>query len=264
MSAIVDREQPDLTQGGVVAVMLGEGGTLPADYAFHSQVLPIDGWLLNPQNIDHAIPHNTRAVVFGDGKKLPRDVFDAIHDILRRRRVMYLIRDNTESVKQALDSMVPPKFDQRATASAEIASEPQPSEKKQIAGRGQIKGLVEAYMPDLIKEDPLMPVAECARRLFRQAQMGGITTTTLESIAQAVRTYKKETRIGERPQSAVPEHTRVLQRIDAAIIELQQIRGYVEGLETRARDAERQVAKAKEVFAVFSSDVFTGNNGQPR
>jgi len=258
MPVPVQRERPDLSNGGVIAVFLGEGAELPTLYQTHPLVLPIEAWKLNAKMVDGAIPSNTRAAVFGHGKRLDRDIFTSIHEVLKKRRLAYLMRDSEDAVAETLVNLLPPANRPRLASGlspSEIREQEQQEQQRKIAARGSLKGFVTKHYPELLKEQPLIGVAEASRHLFRIAQREGLGTT-VGSIAQAIRIAKRDLRLTTRPASATPERLLVLTRIDNAIAELQACRSYIGELEAKNADLEAKVAKAKEVFTAFGPDVF--------
>jgi hypothetical protein len=244
-----------LANGGVVAVVLGQNGDLPTDYGYHPKVVPVEGWKLHPHKVDNAIPNNAKAIILG-GDRLPRDIFESIMTISKRRRIPYMTRSTLPALEATLRDLLPPKLAGSTASPATTAPEPDgpvdtdAAATRQQAPRGAVRGLIEAHAPELLKEDATMGTMELAKRLFRIAQVQQVSTT-VASLSQGIRIWKRENRIGERPASATPERVLVLQRIDRAIAELQGCRGYIEELEKENAELRKKVEHTKQIFSLF-------------
>lgn len=254
----VERQPVDLSNGGVITVIVGEGGDLPTDYGFHPRVRPIDGRVINVQDPQQQLPANMKALIFGSGKKLPTKTFEAIHEYLKKKRILYRICTNDEHVHQTLKEWVPEekKAPEPKTAEAKVEVE-----KKKIAARGSIKSLIERHVPLLLKEDAVMPTSELGRRLFRIAQDEGLETT-LGSCEQGARVYKREHRIGERPVGLQTHEQRGLTGIDEIIGHMEESLAAMKRMRQAFIDREAehaklsaQTAKMREVFAVFKGEI---------
>jgi hypothetical protein len=259
----VVRKEADLSDGiGLAIIILGRGGDLPTDYAFHPQVKPIDGSKLSPRQIDLQMPVHTRIVIFGTGEKLRRDVFTSIHDVLKRRQLPYLLRESDEAVRASLADLLPEKPKQTST----VQAKPEPPavvEAKKIAARGTVMALITEHAAALLAEDSQMPAAEMARRLFRIAQDKGVPTT-VQSLQQQVRQWKRTAGVGERPASAQTPERRVLSAMDTAIESAEELLRNLKAIRADYASKEKEVStlsaqleKAREVFNTFRSDVFT-------
>lgn len=247
----------DLTNGGVIAVLLGEGDDLPTEFTLHQQVRPVVCSRLDARAVDLNLPGTVRFVVFGP-TKLPPSVFGNIRTILGRRNLKFRLTDNQEHLRQTIEEMLP-KPKKAAPPKTEAAREE--AAKTERAVKGTLKTFVEAELPKLLEEDQVMPTAEAAKRLFRIAQDKGITTT-FGSLQEVVRKYKREHSVGERPASAMPPSQKFENDLAAAMEALENAtailgRVQVEYLRVVGENEKlrTQNARFKEVFVTFKDDI---------
>jgi hypothetical protein len=269
MPAPVPRTLPDLQHGGVVAVVLGRGGDLPSDYAYHPRVRSVEGHKIDPKLAANAIPDNTKLVIFGDGEKLPRAVFGAVHRVLKARRLPYQIKGTVSAVQDALTAALGGErvdvpraegFNTPAIERVEPAAESE--EVNGMAPCGAVQAFLDKHGPELLGEDATMPAAEMGRRLFRLAQVEKLPTT-LGSMQQAVRLWKRKHRVGERPASVIPQEQKARYAIDevidamaGAVEQLRKFRDHFQTVESENVALKAQLRKAREVFDTFKEDVF--------
>jgi hypothetical protein len=257
----VERQPVDLKLGGVIAVVLGEGGDLPTEYGFHPRVRPIDGRIIDPRDPQQQLPANAQAVIFGGGKKLDRKIFEGVHEYLKRKRILYRICNNDEHLLQALKEMVPEEKKAAEVAAPKTEDEKTDVAKRQQAGHGAIKRLVEEHVPQLLKKDPTMPISEMGRQLFRIAQDKGISTT-LGSCEQCARVYKRSHGVGERPPSVQSEEQKgltgiyeIIGHMEAAVASMKRMRQAFIDREAEHAKLSKQIATMKEVFGVFKNEI---------
>lgn len=271
--APVERQPADLSQGGLILLLLGEGEDCPQKYAMHGQVKPIMGSnIRGGRDFDVHIPQNCKIVLF-QGRLAERRVFLGVHDVLKRRRLPYVIRDNAAGIEAVIDELLggkshPPQPKAPTATLGDVARAPLQEAKRAIAEKGSIKAFIEAELPALFKAEPQAANAELGRKLFRIAQEKAISTTE-GSLTQAVRVWKKEHRIGTLPESIKPPEQKTLGGIEEAIeLTEQALRrmkaikdlylGQQEELATMREEIKglrKKVAKAAEVFEAFREEI---------
>lgn len=254
----VKRDPVDLSNGGVIAVILGPGGDLPTEFGMHPKVRPIDGRIIDPRDPQQKIPSNARGVIFGGGEKLDRKIFESVHEYLKKRRILYRICQNDEHLLQALKEMVP---EEKKAPAPKTEEQKVAVQKRQIAAKGSIKALVEKHAPAMLAEDATMPTSEMGRRLFRIAQDASIETTA-GSCEQACRVFKRDHRIGERPASLQTEEQKGLTGIDEIIGHMENALNAMKRMRQSFIDREAehaklsaQTAKMREVLHIFKDEI---------
>lgn len=278
----VARAAVDLSQGGLIVVVLGPGDELPTEYGFHARVRPLEGEKIPHRfnEINTVIPANCRYCIFGPTRLSDRRVFEGIQELLKRRRVAYKMTTNAEAMRQAIAEVLPmrdtpltetppprpepaPAQSPTAASDALTATAPTPSAPEANAARGRVRGLIEAELPAILAKDPIMGNTEAARLLFRIAQDRNIQTT-LASLAAAVGTYKRDHRHGTRPESVMTPEQRLGNAVTGALMALEQaaervkaVREEYERVVAENVRLHKKVAKAAEVFEAFKGDVLS-------
>lgn len=230
----------DLTKGGVVTLVLGQGYDVPTEFAYHPQVHVINAQTIDPKN-EGWVPTTTRIVIHTD--HIPEKVYQYLQTILRQRRLTYLTRKTPGAILTELQRLLPRQKVEAsgnghgngaaATATAERLTTRGTLPK--MAPRGSIQALV-AELADLSKGS-----GEEGRRLFKIAQAKGIKTT-LASVTQAVAKAKRKGGRGDIPVSAQPVAqaagtqvytgiTLAVEALKTAIVELERLRDAAETLE---------------------------------
>jgi len=257
------RNDYNLEDGGLCALILGPSDDVPTDYAMHGQVKVIEGAKLSARALDLGLSQFVKVVVFGPTRLPDRSVFTGIHEVLKRRRLPYRLTDNPEHLKQVLDEIIPKK---KALAAIKIAAAAAAPDAPTVAEqekreRGAVKEFVETELPKLLQRDAVMPAAEAARHLFTIAQDKGLRTT-FGSLQEAVRKFKRDHSVGERPQSAMPPAQVFSNDLAAAFEALENsakilARVQVEYLRIEAENIKlkKQNARFKEVFTTFKDDI---------
>ncbi len=223
----------DLSDGSMVACVVGRGYGLPKELGMHPQLALFDGLAKYPTGALPPLPANTKALLYTDG--LAMDRMQALKHEAQRRGIVYVNRGNIDAVNEVLRlwlrTGVKGGHLNGHEPAADVASESPESapeggiEKKTIAPRGAIS-------IELMKEaDVRAPLAQEARRLFDIARQRGITTT-YGSVEQALRNHKRKTGAGSVPDSLLPASERAkltaLKTLDDAIAGLQLLRDWVE------------------------------------
>lgn len=214
------------TTGGLAVVVLGRDFDIPADYAYHPQVHPINASDLpsHEDDLNARFPPQTKIVLIGG--ELPGPIFGTLRTILTRRRLVFVQRRNAPALSAALADVLPvkPVTNGGAMAAAlEVPTTPDAegarTGPKTIAPRGAVRDLV-------LEADLSKGSAEEARRLMRVAQQRGIPTT-VASLSQGIAIAKRKGGRTETPRSLMSPQQKALQTLDEAIAGLQLIREYV-------------------------------------
>lgn len=270
----VERRPADLTQGGLILLLLGTDQDCPSKYTLHGQVKPIMGSnIRGGRDMDVHIPQNTKIVIF-QGRLASAAVFKGAHDVLKRRRLPYLIRDNATAVEAAIDDLLAvPKDRAQEVAVGKVtlgqaAATPVGDGKREIAERGSIKAFIETELPAMLKAEPQATSAELARKLFRIAQDKAISTTE-GSLTQGIRMWKKDHRYTERPESIKTDEQKAIGGIEEAIELTRQALKRMEAIkglylsqreellaaQAEVKELRKKVARAAEVFAAFREEI---------
>jgi hypothetical protein len=266
-------EKVDFTKGGMMAVCLGKGYTIPNDYRFHPQVYLLDT-TLNPGELDDLLPSQTRLVLMTD--KIPQKMYQYLQDTIRKKRLIHIFRKSDPQIAGVLRSAFPkgrvpvmPESNGNGhghqaapplTAAIEELSEvelsdlerastprpvpsppPSPSPSKGFAGAKTVEEQGRGAVSTFIRKHVNLKrgSAEEARRLFAIAQKEGVSTT-VGSLAQAIGVLKRKGGLGDLPASLAPEPVTlsITMAIDRAVEALNSIRQRAEELE---RDKDKIV-----------------------
>lgn len=270
----VERQPADLTNGGLAILLLGEGQDCPDKYAMHGQVKPMLGSSIKgARDLDAHIPQNCKVVLF-QGRLKDQRVFMAVHDVLKRRRLPYISRDNETAIEQAIDGLLgagrphPPAPTPPKVTLGDAIAAPLQDAKRTIAEKGTIKAFIDAELQALLKAEPQATSADLARKLFRIAQDKGISTTE-GSLTQGIRNWKKDHRYTDRPASLQTDDQKSIGGIEEAIELTEQALKRMKAikdlyltqgenlraLQEENKTLKKKVAKAAEVFDAFRSEI---------
>lgn len=243
-----------LQDGGVVTVVLGEGYELPSDFVFNPRVKSLDARKLSAAGVAGAISANTKAVILSDHIHPP--VYHALKDEIKRRRLIYLMRRDQESLDRQLREFfpLPPKA---AAPSSQPVSQPnngQPSkkedeEKTQRADRGAVPGLIREFWDRLVN----VGNAEGARILLPIAAERKIPTTS-GSLQQAIYVEKRKRGATGVPASIRPKHEEILRVFDDAIAGLTLCRDWIGETVGKVADQEARMAKVEEALRAIRGE----------
>jgi hypothetical protein len=258
----IEKEKVDMSEGGIVALCLGNGYDQPTDYAYHPRVHTIVTKEVDVRRVgqgDGLLPSQTRLVVMTD--HIPGTVYQLLQNEIRKRRVPFIYRKSASAVLMELKKLLPDKKENgnanaNANANAngngtqsETDTDPTTSIPGQTKGwpkAGVAHGALTAFViehADLSKGS-----AEEGRRLFKMAQMAGLKTT-LASITQAVSHRKRKVGRGDIPVSVSPQSAtlRIGSAIEEAIVALGRIKADAETLEMGKAEIlkENETLKAK-------------------
>lgn len=230
-------EEISLANGGLAVVILAGDVQIPSDYDLNPQVLPFTMNQISGDEtfINQKIPSQTRVVLVSD--HINKYVYDGLRNVLARRNVPCLLRKGQDSIANALSELFPNK---KIILPANGGKGEKQEESKKHAPKGSLLTLI--AQADLSKG-----TAEEARRLFRIAQLEGISTT-LGSLSTGISNRKRKERRGEIPKSVLSPQKQALRVLDEAIESLSLIRSYVESTEQENDELKAQLRKIQEVF----------------
>lgn len=245
----MEHQQVDLSQGGMVAVLLGGGFDCPKEFRYHPQVQVIDSTVVSPTGIDKHMPNNTKLALTTRNVGAP--TFAAFKVWCQRHRIAYVPCSSESAIAAQLGRLLAHKpvvdveepretkrqLEPPPTTLAEAAKVTEVTAKKTIAPHGAIAKLIEEEC------DIRKGTTEEARRLFDIARSRKITTT-LASLQQGIRNRKRKTGIGDIPVSVSPDAPRltVLEAFDHAIDALQKGRAYVEQVNETIAQRDKKIA----------------------
>ncbi len=235
----------DLSDGSMVAAIVGRGYQFPKDVGMHPQLALFDGLAKYPTGALPPLPANTKAILFTDGLALDR--VQALKHEAQRRGILYVNRGNLDATVDVLRLWLntgskggflggpnghgpnPPAPDTPEAAAVE-------EERK--TKRGELQAIIQT-------QDPRKSIAEEARRLFDVAKQKGLPTT-YASVEMGLRAYRRKHTTGDIPKSLMdPKQAArlgALKTLDEAIAGLQLMREWVEQVE--AENAELKEFKA--------------------
>lgn len=247
----------DLSKGGVVTLVLGQGYDVPTEFAYHPQVHSINAQTIDPKS-EGWVPSTTRIVIHTD--HIPDRVYQYLQTILRQRRLTYLTRKTPGAILTELQRLLPKQKAEAmgngsgngsgaaATTTAERLTTRGTLPK--MAPRGSIQALV-AELADLSKGS-----GEEGRRLFKIAQAKGIKTT-LASVTQGVAKAKRKGGRGDIPVSAQPVaqaagtkvYTGITTAVEALKMAIKELEGLRDAAETLEKDKAGILAENQEMRA---------------
>lgn len=287
---VTERHDVDLTNGGIITVLIGEGGDIPTEFNFNPLVKGLTHGSLRTGHIADQIPSNTKLLIFGPGQKLPKPHFHAVHAVLKARRLPYRLCDNPTALHGVLSQVLQSKVAIPVSTLADEGPRPRPAapaprvetpvgkgqiadalttaqveesaERKRVqAGHGTVQALMNELMPALQKEFPMEGHAAIAKRIFPIAQERAMPSS-VAALAQAVMKWRRDNRTGTIPDSVKPQEQRTTEGIDEAV---ELAKGVVEflvkirdGYAAKVAEVEKlraKLGKAAEVFNAFRDDV---------
>lgn len=223
-------------QGGVITVILAQHFELPKPYDTSPQVFPLlaDDLPLMRDQLSEKIPPNTKIVLIGGN--IPHGTYTVLQRVLDQRHLERVTRKNPAALSEAIRKVIygngksdapAPQLTATIAENAIAADGPvlvkTNGNGKAAPPAAQVRGAVTA----LCREADLgKGSAEEARRLFRVAQMRGISTT-IPSLQQGITQLKRKGGRTETPKSIMTAQERALIVFDEAIAAGQKM---IEGL----------------------------------
>lgn len=238
----------DLSDGGMVLVVLGRGYECPAEYRYHPRVQVVDACAVKPSEAVSMVPSNAKVAVITS--LIPPPVFTAFKQVFSRRRLTYLPRSTPAALATQLKEIL------STTTERVVDVEPERGRANGVAATlGEVARVTEAKVQQVkgsltefvkAEADLKRGTAEEARRLFDLARKRGLTTT-LASLQQTIRTHKRKGGLSDRPLSATPGNERLeaMALLDNAIDGLQKLRAFVERVDAENDQKERLIAKLR-------------------
>lgn len=235
----------DLSDGSMVAAVVGRGYQLPKDIGLHPQLAMFDGLAKYPTGALPPLPANTKAILYTDGLALDR--VQALKHEAQRRGIIYVNRGNLDAVVDVLRLWLTTgnKGGFMGGPNGHGPAPPTPGTPEAAAVEEQQK-TKRGELQEIIKQADLRKgLQEEARRLFDLAKQKGLPTT-YQSVENGLRSYKRKHGAGDIPASLMDPQERqrlgALKTLDEAIAGLQLMREWVEVVE--AENAELKAFKA--------------------
>jgi hypothetical protein len=254
----------DLSDGkAMVACVIGRGYKLPKDISGHPQVAVYNGLEKFDTGALPPLPPKDvlKAVVYTDGLALDRT--QALQHEAKRRGILYVSRNTDGSLTDLLRNWIAtsPRAGHLAGTNGHHVDEPEidpsgpppPHEPIELQHTKDRVNAPRGAIQELVKEnhDPHAPVSAEARRLVDIAKRKGFPTT-VASVEQAIRTYRRRHGIGGVPESLLPPEERdrlaALKTLDDAIAGLQLMRDWVERTEAENVQLKAKLAAIQGVF----------------
>jgi len=213
-----------LKDGGIITLLLADGVDCPAEYTNHPLVRVLEVGKFGVEDVEKCFASNSRLLI--TTPHMPQKFYERLQAEVHRRKAVWLFRKNAEAIEQEIDKYVRPVLKPASNnGGAKIGDAVK--NKNLIAPKGAIQELI-------AQDDTNKSIAEESRRLFKIAQVKGITTT-VSSIAQAISKKRRHGGQTARPASAVnPEVNKrlgVLKILDDAIAGFTLVREYVAKVE---------------------------------